>query len=436
MVKGKLLRLTAIALIIILMCPCLAGCSGNGDDPTSAVSGRTVTIEVNTMYAGDEYGDIFFDAVAKWESETGYKVHTVSNTSDEAYKKRILMDFQTGAEPDVLFYFNGVDSNSLVANKRVISLDEIRSVYPEYASNMKESMMKASNYDGRIYAVPVNGYWEALFVNAKALNELGLELPDSDMNWDGFLDLCAKIKAKGKIPIAASLSEIPHYWFEYCIYNHQTPDNHELVPEFVVDNTAQAWIAGINDIKYMYECGYFPDNTLYVSDEVSKSMFLNGDAIFLLEGSWYASTINERSDSDNFAVTYVPGTDTRKTTDIIGGLSTGYFITKKAWEDEEKREAAVRFVEYMTADERVSKFAMISATALKNGVEYTGEASSFYKSALDMAEGATGCSEAVQDRLPAYCRAPVFENMQGLMQGSSDITDAVREVIRRKKQNN
>ncbi|MBR5731918.1 MAG: ABC transporter substrate-binding protein, partial [Lachnospiraceae bacterium] len=92
------------------------------------------------------------------------------------------------------------------------------------------------------------------------------------------------------------------------------------------------------------------------------------------------------------------------------------------------------FVEYMTADERISKFAMISATALKNGVEYTGEASSFYESAMEMAEGATGCSEAVQDQLPAYCRAPVFENMQGLMQGSADITEAVREVIKRKKQ--
>ena len=432
--RDKLTRFTAVLTLFMLIAGIFTACRSGDGDWASSASGRTVTIEVNTMYAGDEYGEIFYDAVTKWENETGYRVKTISNTSDEAYKKRILMDFQTGAEPDVLFYFNGVDSNALVSNKRVISLEEIRSVYPEYASNMKDGMMKASNYDGKIYAVPVNGYWEALFVNVRALKELGFEVPGQDMTWDEFMVLCAKIKGKGKIPIAASLSEIPHYWFEYCIYNHQTPDNHALVPEFTVDNTAQAWIAGIEDIKAMYDRGFFPENTLYVSDEVSKSMFLNGDAIFLLEGSWYASTINERPDSDDFAVTYVPGTDTRKTTDIIGGLSTGYFITKKAWEDDEKRDAAVSFVEYMTADERVSKFAMISATALKNGVEYTGEASAFYESALAMAEGATGACEAVQDLLPAYCRAPVFENMQGLMQGTSDITDAVREVIKLKKQ--
>ena len=436
-VRFKLLRkLSALILVLILVCISVssAGCSSKKNNDNETDDSRHISIEVNTMYGGDDYSTTFYEAVAKWEQETGCEVKVSTNSSDEAYKKRILLDFQAGAEPDVLFYFNGVDSNPLVANKRVMSLEAIREEYPEYASNMKDSMMKASTYDGKTYAVPVNGYWEALYVNVKALNELGLKMPDAQTTWDEFLELCDDIRAGGKIPIAAALSEIPHYWFEYCIYNHQTVNSHPVVPEFIVDNMAQAWIAGLNDIKSMYEAGYFPENTLYLSDESSKTMFLTGEAVFLLEGSWYASTIDERADSGNFAVTYVPGTETRKTTDIIGGLSSGYFITKKAWEDDEKRKAAVSFVEYMTSDEMVSKFAVISANALKNGVEYSGTASSFFESALAMSEGATGCSEAVQDFISAECRAPVFENMQGLMKGTSDITDAVREVISLKKQ--
>lgn len=395
---------------------------------------QKVTIEVNTMYGGDEYGKVFYDAVKEWEKETGYSVSLSSSTSDEAYKNRILMDFQTGAEPDVLFYFNGVDSNPLVANKRVISLDEIRKVYPEYAINMKVGMMKPSSYDGKIYAVPVNGYWEALYVNLTVLTKLGLKVPDENTTWDEFMDMCEKIKQGGKTPIAASLAEIPHYWFEYCIYNHQTPESHAVVPEFLVDNMAQAWVAGLYDIKDMYDKGYFPENTLYISDEESKAMFLSNEAAFLLEGSWYASTVNERANSANYVVTYVPGTETRKSTDIISGLSTGYYITKKAWDDEEKREAAVRFVEYMTANEIVSKLSKINATALKSGAEVDEDLSSFMESALNMVEGATGYSEAVQDFVPGNCRAPIFENMQGLMQGTSSIEDAVREVISLKKQ--
>ena len=421
----------------VLMCALsvfLCACDSKASLIKEPVRENKVTIEVNTMYGGDEYGKVFYDAVKEWEKETGYSVSISSNTSDEAYKNRILMDFQTGAEPDVLFYFNGVDSNPLVANKRVISIDEIRSVYPEYAFNMKVTMMKPSNYDGKIYAVPVNGYWEALYVNLSVLTKLGIKVPDENTTWEEFMDMCETIKQSGKTPIAASLAEIPHYWFEYCIYNHQTPQSHAIVPEFLVDNMAQAWVAGLYDIKDMYDKGYFPENTLYISDEESKAMFLSDEAAFLLEGSWYASTVNDRTNSANFAVTYVPGTETRKSTDIISGLSTGYFITKKAWDDEEKREAAVRFVEYMTTDEIVSRLSQINATALKNSVEVDKDLSSFMESALDMVEGATGYSEAVQDFVPVNCRAPIFENMQGLMQGTSSIEDAVREVIALKKQ--
>jgi len=417
-----------------VFCILLSGCTSDGNTKKENEAAKKVTIEVNTMYGGDEYGKAFYEAVKEWEKETGYKVSISSNTSDEAYKNRILMDFQTGAEPDVLFYFNGVDSNPLVANKRVISLDEIRSVYPEYAVNMKVGMMKPSSYDQKIYAVPVNGYWEALYVNLTVLNSLGLKVPDENTTWDEFMDMCDTIKQKGKTPIAASLAEIPHYWFEYCIYNHQTPQSHAVVPEFLVDNMAQAWVEGLNDIKDMYEKGYFPENTLYVSDEESKAMFLSNEAAFLLEGSWYASTINERLNSANFVVTYVPGTDTRKTTDIISGLSTGYYITKKAWDDEEKREASVRFVEYMTTNEIVSKLSKINATALKTGADVDENLSSFMESALNMVEGATGYSEAVQDYVPVNCRAPIFENMKELMEGTSEIEDAVREVITLKKQ--
>ena len=85
--NNKFMRLTALFLIVTCACSLLISCKKGGDDGKTARSGHSVTIEVNTMYAGDEYGEIFYDAVAKWESETGYTVKTVSNTSDEAYKK-------------------------------------------------------------------------------------------------------------------------------------------------------------------------------------------------------------------------------------------------------------------------------------------------------------------------------------------------------------
>lgn len=428
-------RECALVLLFCMLCTCLYGCSGK-EKTEEGKTAPKVTLTVSTMYAGDDlYTRLFSEAASEWEELTGNTIASSSNTADEAYKNRIIMEFQTGAEPDVLFYFNGVDSNTLVSNKRVVSIDEIRKVYPSYASNMKESMMKASPYDGKIYCIPVNGYWEALFVNKKACSEADIPVPDENTDWDAFMDICEKAKKSGYTPIAAALGEVPHYWFEYCIYNYQTPDNHMIVPEFVIDNMGQAWVSGLTELKAMYDRGFFPENTLYMSDEAAKKLFLDGEALFLLEGSWYAASIDDRKNSEDYCVTYVPGTLSRKTTDIISGLSTGYYITRKAWEDPKKREAAVSFVEYMTKDEQVLKFAQVSATALANPKENedTQESSEFIASAKAMAAGATGYSEAVQDFVPTACRAPVFEHMRELMKGETEISQAVHDVLSLKK---
>ncbi len=160
-------------------------------------------------------------------------------------------------------------------------------------------------------------------------------------------------------------------------------------------------------------------------------MFIDGKAAFLVDGSWKAGGIAEKTDNiDNFTVTYVPGQGDRKTTDMIGGLSSGYYITKKAWEDPEKREAAVKFVEYMTSDEVVSEFALVSATALKNGATVDASTlNSLQKDCLTLCAGATGIAAAVQDLVPQPCRVPVFDGMPNLVTGKSDITESVQEVL-------
>ena len=96
----------------------------------------------------------------------------------------------------------------------------------------------------------------------------------------------------------------------------------------------------------------------------------DGDAAFLIDGSWKIGYFQENNadNLEDFALSYVPGNGDRKATDLVGGISMGYYITKKAWDDPEKRDAAVKFVEHMTSDEVVSVFATTSVTALKNGV--------------------------------------------------------------------
>ena len=432
--KEDLIMRKALALVLCgAMAVSMVGCgsSNSGKKTSDETSKKSVKLSVTTTYAGeDTNAQNYKDAVAAWESKTGNKVDDSSATSDETFKSRITTDFETGSEPDVLFFFNGVDSNQFVEQGKAVSVDEIRKEYPDYASNMKDDMLGASPVDGKNYSIPVNGFWEGMFVNKEVLKKAGVDVPTKDTTWDEFLQMCEKIKKAGYTPIAASLLEIPHYWFEYSIYNFDSPTTHNTVPAKVDDTAGKAWVSGLEDIKTLYEKGYFPANTLTAKDDETFQLFTNDKAAFLCDGSWKVGGIESAvKDPENYTVTYVPGKGDRKSTDIIGGISMGYYITKKAWDDPEKRAAAVDFVEYMTSDEMVSKFAGTGVTALKNGTTPADNMTALSKDAVTFSAGVTAISPAVQDNLSEAVRKPIFGEMSSIVQGKTAVKDAVQAVI-------
>ncbi len=400
--------------------------------PVTAMADDGVTLNVTTTFAGNESNvELYQNTIKEWEDETGNTVEDASATSDETFKARIISDFETGAEPDVLFFFNGNDSNPFVEAGKVVSIEDIRAEYPEYASNMKDDMIPASPADGVQYAVPFYGYWEGLYVNKAVMEAAGAEIPTADTTWDQFLETCQVIKNAGYTPIATSLAKEPHYWFEFAIYNHDSAKTHTTVPEAVDDAAGEAWQAGLADIKDLYEKGFLSENTnTATGDEVFQS-FLEGKSAFYLDGSWKMGGIKEGTDDiDNFTVTYVPGNGDRKSTDIIGGLSSGWYISTKCWEDEAKRDAAVSLVEKFISDETVSAFAGTATTALKNGAEIDESSlTNLEKDALAMLKDTTGITGAVQDLVTQDERAPIFDNMPQIVEGQTEITDALQEML-------
>lgn len=412
------------------------------DNNTTESTTGPVELNVTTTFAGEDgNAQNFKDAVAAWCAQTGNTVADTSATSDETFKTRVVTDFETGSEPDVLFFFNGADANSFIEAGKVVSIDEIRAEYPDYASNMNDELITSSLVDDKKYAVPVNGFWEAMFVNTEVLEAAGVEMPGADYTMEMFKADCQKIKDAGYAPIAAALGNIPHYWWEFAIFNHNTPANHLDIPASVED--AQSWIDGMNDIKELYELGYFPENTLSATDDETFAMFTEGKAAFLIDGSWKVGGIVAACQSDpedpttldadkldNFDVTYVPGNGDRKATDLIGGLSMGYYITKKAWDDPAKREAAVSFVSYMTSDEVVPVFAQHTASALKNAPAVDeSQFNALQVKSMEMMSGVTSLTGAVQDIFQGDCRVSTFDGMPEIVTGKVDAVDAVEEGL-------
>lgn len=300
--------------------------------------------------------------------------------------------------------------------------------------------MGASPVDGKNYSVPVNGFWELLFVNKKVLSDCGVDIPGADYTWEQFLKDCETIKQKGYTPIAASLFEVPHYWFEYTVFNHGNPENHLEVPSSATDAIGKKWQSGMEDIKTLFSKGFFPSNTLTAKDADTFQLFADGKAAFAIDGSWklgwFTGTDNQAGNVDNiddFTICFVPGSGERKATDIIGGISMGYYITRKAWDDPNKQKACVDFVEAMTTDEVVSAFGVTNVTALKNGTIVPDNVDSMTKRAIELMQELTATVPAVQDQLTETARKALFADIQNVVSGKMTAQQAIASALDKNK---
>lgn len=438
----KLLALLLALTMVFALCACGSQAAAPAEAPAeaeaeAAPAKESVTINVVTSYGGDDGNRKNFEAaVAAYEESTGNKVNDGSATSNEEWKAKVLTDFETGSEPDVLFFFTNADAEPFITANKVVSIDEIRAEYPEYATNMKDSMMAVAS-DGKQYAVPSSGFWENMFVNKTVLDACGVAVPGPDYTWDQFLADCQTILDNGYTPIACSLIEVPHYWFEFAVMNNGTLENQLDVPtvdadgKLVEDETAAKWIAALDDIKALYELGYFPKNTLTAGDAETVALFGEDEAAFLIDGSWKVGYFSENhgDNLDGYAVSYVPAKGDREATDAIGGISMGYFITRKAWDDPAKRDAAVEFVSQLTSDEVLSKFVTTEVTALVNGAKPEG-LNALQQSAADTNANITGVIGAVQDSITSEAKGDLFANVQNVVTGKMSAHDAVESAIK------
>lgn len=402
-------------------------------------SDKPVTITVVSMFyensaADKDYNrDNFVNAYTAFEQSTGHTVKDVSTKSGETWKKKVNDDFKNGSDPDVLYFFTGADAEEFVKAGKVVPIRDIQRSYPDYAANMRSALLPVTAGDK--YAVPVSGYWEGLYVNKKVLTECGVDFPGANYTWEQFLLDCAKIKGAGKIPISCALGMYPHYIFEYFTFNNGDMGNHLTLPAAENDAAFDKWTAGLEDIKELYEAGYFHEDALAADDDDKATeidlLMTQNEAAFMIDGSWKASFFqNNAEDIEDFMVTFVPSKgEGRKTTELIGGLSMGYYITKKAWNDRAKRKACVDFVMHMTSDEVVTSFGALSITALKGGIKPPDNPDALVTSILKMTNDYTGVMEAVQDLLDRDKRTELFAAIKDILAGSMSAEDAVRKVL-------
>lgn len=343
-----------------------------------------VTLTTVSMFGGTDPNAANYQAINKkfMEDYSYITIEDDSQSSDQDWKTKIAADFAVGNEPDVIQYFTDANASDVLAADKFVSIDEIKAEYPDYAKDTLDSALKAaSNPDGVMRAVPTTGYWEGLFCNKDLFDQYDLELPT---DWDKMVKAIETFKANGIVPIAVSLNNVPHYWVEFLMLSAAGPDEYSKVPA----QTPETWAKGLEMFKTLRDMGAFPVDTDTIDNDLAGELFKNKQAAMQLDGSWYAGGVLDQDNTVLCAFPVIPGGKAQPGA-MVGGISSGFYITKKAWEDPDKRDAAVKFVMAHTNKESVATYwggngqAACAVDPLDNmtplgisGLEYSSKATS------------------------------------------------------------
>lgn len=243
-----------------------------------------------------------------------------------------------------------------------------------------------------------------IYYNLDLFEELGLEVPET---WQEFMEIQEVIQEHGMIPFAMAHStpEDNHYmWVNNMMFNtmmaeqlmsfdyngNEIIDVNEVVAavdEGAIDLTEEAFHAYFPVIKDWSQ--YWPKGFNALSADQAYEMFLRGDAAMTIGGNWNLKLMEESN-----VRTFEYGTfplpplteDTLEgasgTLYELGGTPQSVFVIPSSIADE-KREAAVDFLRYLTSPEvaQILGEELYFATSLKGadlpanlkGFEFVGK---------------------------------------------------------------
>ncbi len=381
----------ALALLVLMLPLC------------GLAQGVTVRTTSN-LYAEESTAQAFMDALVAYEQASGNTIEDFSGIVDEMWRPTVVSDTASGLYDIVYYDAAGGDSAALLPY--VVPMDEVLAAYPSAKLRSSKSMTEA---DGRIYAVPVRGTWLALYCNTDLFDMYGLALPT---DWEKFEAAITKFAAESLVPVSASLTDMPHYLLESAILSSGSVEEHNARPANA-DQIPYSWLTGMELIRQLGTLKAFPATG---SEVDTTQTFLEKEAAMQVDGTWLANTIPQESWDSTVMLpfpTYNPGADA---TAVVGQVPMGFYITRAAWDDPARRDAAMQLLEQLTSDEMVKKLAFAYDGALG-------------QSALSMFLNMSAASGYIGDDMTPEARDQWGARAVDVASGTADPAQVIRDVV-------
>lgn len=372
------------------------------------------SIYVVTMFGGtDAHKDIFETINAEFERNTGITVENNSSGSNTTWQINVRNSFLLEkTTPDVLYYFNGTAANSI--HKYLVPVEEILEVYHEEDNKYGKDISVQINDE---YCLPFKGFTEGIIYRDDYFDEADF----SDYNT--LKNKIISYKNDDLKRVSAGY-DIPHYWVNYLMTLFLGAEEFAAFDgtKGFFDreaNRIEKWTNAlsftVSELKEMDICTN-PDRTEGSVDRKAESQhFFEGRRGLLVDGSWQAGNMTNASTGvkEKLDVTGFPLNGTGGTPFSLSGFTSGWFITRKAWDDPEKRDAAVKYVMQHTSAESIDRYCQEAGGIPATGLPVTGASDAVNKFS-GLLDGGVMSVTPIDDRMPDAAKTLFYGTSNGI----------------------
>ncbi len=376
-------RFPCAARVICLLLACLTityCCTSCGDSDKT-----NVNIKICSILGSDEDLSIYSEVIADYTKEhSNVIINGVTTDKSGSYKMELSLasTYQSSDAPDIVYYSYISDMSEL--SDYFVTIDEIREDYPDFASSVSEAALNSvAADDGGRYCIPIRADWQGIIVNAALFRKNSLTVPES---WEDIIDAADFFQDKSIYLFANPLDD-SNSLLEYLVRGTGGIDS---VYSAINGSADSSWTVALEIINRLDELGAFPSMSegafdYLISDSDIKNtseqdidpieLYNSGQAAALLIDSSMCGEIDTDIDSvfielpavEMEQIEAVSASDivsssdsddaqTSSETGLYVDFSEGFYITKKAYYNDDKREELLELIEYILDDDNCIKF--------------------------------------------------------------------------------
>lgn len=351
MKKNRWFLLVAVAVLSLSVISC-----ANMEENTSMVvpeEKEKITLRFISSWGGvDSKAETLQELLIRFTDENPNIEIINESLFGEDFLPKIKTDFASGNNPDVFGMWPGSDIRALIQAGKVADLTELMEKNPEWKSSFKNSMLKYTTFNGRLYGLPFEIIFEALFINLDLFEKCNVSIPAT---YEELKDAVKIFKDNDIVPIAYNSLAEGTYLYQNMVAllaGKEIAENPSH-PEF-----GDYYKKALEYMRELYQIGAFPDDAFTLTNHERNTMFLEKKAAMIVQGSWFIGNIPVTDETVD--IIYFPSFNEGKAPQntMIYGLGNGcFYISSDSYNDNVRRDASIRLMRFLTSKETAAEFA-------------------------------------------------------------------------------